>query len=46
MGITKKIISKECDISEVTINKCYKKLNAYKKYLIDDEIKNKYNINF
>ena len=46
LGITKKIISKECDISEVTINKCYKKLNTYKKYLIDDEIKETYNIDF
>ena len=46
LGITKKIISKECDISEVTINKCYKKLNTYKKYLLDDEIKETYNIEF
>ena len=46
LGITKKTISNECDISEVTINKCYKKLNTYKKYLIDDEIKEKYNIKF
>ena len=46
LDITKKIISKECDISEVTINKCYKKLNTYKKYLIDDEIKETYNIEF
>jgi len=44
LKITKKIISKECDISEVTINKCYKKLDKYKKYLIDDNIMNKYNI--
>lgn len=44
LKITKKIISKECDISEVTINKCYKKLDKYKKYLIDDKIMNKYNI--
>lgn len=46
LGITKKTISNDCDISEVTINKCYKKLNTYKKYLIDDEIKEKYNIKF
>lgn len=44
LKITKKIISKECDISEVTINKCYKKLDKYKKYLLDDEIIKKYNI--
>ena len=28
LKITKKEISKECDISEVTINKCYKKLES------------------
>ena len=32
LNITKKEISKECDISEVTINKCYNKLEKYKKY--------------
>ena len=44
LNITKKIISKECDISEVTINKCYKKLDKYKKYLLDDDIMKEYNI--
>jgi len=46
LNITKKEISKECDISEVTINKCYKKLEKYKKYLIDENIREKYNIEF
>ena len=44
LDITKKIISKQCDISEVTINKCYKKLDTYKKYLLNDEIILKYEI--
>jgi transcription initiation factor TFIIB len=44
LKITKKDISKECDISEVTINKCYKKLEKYKKYLLDQDIMKKYNI--
>jgi len=33
-GITKKDISKACEISEVTINKCYKKMVVYTDYLI------------
>lgn len=44
LGITKKIISQNCDISEVTINKCYKKLDNYKKYLFDEEILKSYQI--
>lgn len=31
--LTKKIIAKNCDVSEVTINKCYKKLLEYDQYL-------------
>lgn len=34
LGITKKKISKVCDISEVTITKAYKKLNKWKKIFI------------
>ena len=33
-SISKKDISKACEISEVTINKCYKKLIAYKDYIL------------
>ena len=33
-NVTKKNISKACEISEVTINKCYKKLEAYKDYIL------------
>jgi transcription initiation factor TFIIB len=33
-GVTKKEISKACEISEVTINKCYKKLVMYVSYLL------------
>jgi|TARA_B110000211_G_scaffold232710_1_gene297070 transcription initiation factor TFIIB len=44
LGILKKDISKNCDISEVTINKCYKNLDKYKKHLIKKEDLDKYNI--
>jgi transcription initiation factor TFIIB len=33
-NITKKEISKACEISEVTINKCYKKLVIYKDHIL------------
>ena len=33
-NISKKDISKACEISEVTINKCYKKLAQYKDYIL------------
>lgn len=33
-GLTKKQISKACEISEVTVNKCYKVLNKYKDYIL------------
>jgi transcription initiation factor TFIIB len=35
-NITKKQISKVCDISEVTINKCYKKLATYTKFILPE----------
>ena len=35
-SITKKIISKKCEVSEVTINKCYKKLLQYVEYIMPD----------
>lgn len=44
LKINKKDISKLCDISEVTINKCYKKLDKYKKHLLDKETLQEYNI--
>ena len=34
MNISKKDIAKACEISEVTINKCYKKLLKYKDYIL------------
>jgi len=37
-NITKKQISKVCDISEVTINKCYKKLATYTKFIFPEEL--------
>ena len=44
IGIQKKDISKKCDISEVTINKCFKKLTKYQKLLITKEDIENYNI--
>lgn len=35
IGINKKDISQACKISEVTISKCFKKLNNYKSFLLD-----------
>ena len=40
MSITKKNVSKACKISEVTI-KCFKKMNKYKKHLVDNIPKKK-----
>lgn len=40
-NITKKQISKVCDISEVTINKCYKKLETYSKFIFPDNMSKK-----
>lgn len=36
LGRTKKEVSLACDISEITINKCYKKLNEYRHYLLPE----------
>lgn len=44
IGITKINISDVCEVSEVTINKCYKKLEQHKDVLIPTTIKQKYNI--
>jgi transcription initiation factor TFIIB len=44
LDITKKDIAKACEISEVTINKCYKKLFVYKSHLFPTETIQKYNI--
>ena len=44
LAITKKEIAKACEISEVTINKCYKKLTKYKAHLFSTEMVEKYNI--
>jgi len=35
--ISKKDLSEVCEISQVTINKCYKKLELYKSVLFDDQ---------
>jgi transcription initiation factor TFIIB len=44
-NINKKIIADKCFISEVTINKCYKKLDKYKKHIISDDMIIKFKVN-
>ena len=44
LGISKKEIAKACEISEVTINKCYKKLFKYREHLFSPEYMEKYDI--
>ena len=43
-NVSKKQVAESCKTSEVTISKCYKKLNEVKKLLIPSVIKEKYNI--
>ena len=43
LNISKKEINTVSKISEVTINKCYKKLEGFENKLIPPSIKNKYN---
>ena len=43
LNITKKDVNKVSEISEVTINKCYKKLEGFKDELIPKAILEKYN---
>jgi transcription initiation factor TFIIB len=38
LNISKKEIAKACEISEVTINKCYKKLYKYRNYLFPKSV--------
>ena len=45
LNITKKDIHNISQISEVTINKCFKKLEGFTNELIPLSIKRKYNIN-
>jgi len=44
INITKKEVNNISEISEVTINKCYKKLDTMKDYLIPKQIYDKYNL--
>ena len=46
LNVSKKQISKLCKVSEVTINKCYKKLLQFIDILLSDKIKKLYNINY
>ena len=43
-SIDKRLISSKCDISEVTVNKCYKKLYEYRGVVLPDEFIYKYTI--
>jgi transcription initiation factor TFIIB len=46
LNVSKKNISDICKISEVTINKCFKKLLIFVDLLFSEEIKKAYNINY
>ncbi len=46
LSVTKKNISDICKISEVTINKCFKKLLIFVDLLFSDSLKKKFNINY
>ena len=43
LDISKSMINQVSEISEVTINKCYKKIDYHKDQLIPQKIRNKYN---
>lgn len=44
LNFTKKDVSDSCDISQVTIGKCYKKLYAYRHHIFTEEVKIEYEI--
>jgi transcription initiation factor TFIIB len=44
LGRTKKEISQACDVSEITINKCYKKLHEFRLHLFPEDVVKKYTI--
>jgi len=44
LGRAKKEISQACDVSEITINKCYKKLYEFRLHLFPEEVILKYQI--
>ena len=46
LNLSKKIISEKCDVSQVTINKCYKKLIIFKEIFFTEEIKKLFKLNF
>jgi transcription initiation factor TFIIB len=46
LGITKTMVHQVTGVSAVTISKCYKKLNIYKKFLFPKAAITKYNIQF
>lgn len=43
-GISKKELSESCEISQVTISKCYKKLHQYRTYLFKEDVIKKFKI--
>jgi len=44
LNLSKKVIHEFSQISEVTINKCFKKLECHEKMFLPEQIKKKYNI--
>ena len=42
--LEKKCLTTECNVSMVTVSKCYKKIQKYKKHLFDAEVVARYNI--
>ncbi len=46
LNVNKKNISLICKVSEVTINKCFKKLINFVDILLSEDIKEKYNIKY
>lgn len=43
-GLSKKELSDSCEISQVTISKCYKKMHMYRSYLFTPEMQQTYGI--
>jgi transcription initiation factor TFIIB len=44
VNVDKKMLTEQCDVSMVTISKCYKKLLKYRVHLFSEEMIQKYNI--
>ena len=42
--VEKKELATACGVSQVTVSKCYKKLHAYRIYLVPDIVRKKYKV--